>query len=462
MSERITDELEGIQFGDKRLNARSKKILAALANNPEASINAACHGWGETQAAYRFFSNANVTPEETLRPHVAATKRRMQAHPVVLIVQDTTELDFTQHPPQDAQCLNQPNRFGLYDHTHLATTPDQLLLGVVGYEQFARAPESLGKAEERAAWPIEAKESLRWLSGYRLACELAADSPCTQIVSVADREADIYDIFVEAQQHAGPKADFVIRARVDRCTTEANPDAGAAAFCKVRDEVAATTRLGTKTIELRPTPKRAARTATLEIRALTVTIKPPHARSHLPPVTVQVMLADEVGGPDDGTDVSWLLITSLPIAGLDDALLVLDYYVARWIVEVFFRTLKTGCRVEEMQLETVARQQRCLAFYKLIAWRILYLTHLNRACPQLPCSAVFADCEWKSVWRVVQKKQPLPRTPPSLSAFMKLLTQLGGYNNRTTEAPAGPQVIWLGLRRMHDFASAWLAFGPES
>jgi hypothetical protein len=462
MCEGILAELEGVDLGDKRLDRRSKKLLEALAANPEASINAACDGWADTNAAYRFFDNSAVTPEKIHEPHRAATVERIRQQPVALIVQDTTELDYTAHAPRDAQCLNRPERRGLYDHTHLALTPDQLCLGVVGCEQFDRTPESLGQADQRSTLPIEEKESLRWLTGYRLACRLAAECPDTQIVSVADREADIYDIFVEAQQASAPRAEYVIRARVERCLTERDLAAGAAAYCKVADEVRAAPLLGKRTIELAQTPQRAAREATLEVRALTVTIKPPHARSHLPAVTLQVVLAEEVGGPSDGTAVSWLLLTSLPAATLAEALLVLDYYVARWLIEVYFRVLKTGCRVEEIQLETTARLKNCLAFYKIIAARVLYLTHLNRTAPEISCAAVFTDAEWKSVWCVMKKKEPLPQQPPQLSEFMKLLTQLGGYNNRATEAPPGPQPLWIGIRRMLDFARAWLAFGPES
>ena len=128
---------------------------------------------------------------------------------------------------------------------------------------------------------------------------------------------------------------------------------------------------------------------------------------------------------------------------------------------MFFRVFKTGCRVEEIQLETLSRLKNCLAFYKIIAWRIMYLTYMNRECPTLPCDAVFDDCEWKSVWLVV-KKNALPGTPPTLSEFMSLLTQLGGYNNRQTEPPPGPQPVWVGIRRMTDFATAWIAFGPDA
>jgi len=445
MCDGIADELLGIDLGDIRLNKRSKQVIEALAANPEASINASCEGWNDTLAAYRFFDNDAVTPEQILQPHREATKRRMREQPVVLIVQDTTELDYTQHPAKDARCLNTEQRFGL---------------GVVGTESFDRAPESLGQTKERRTLPIEEKESFRWLEGYRLACQLAVECPGTQIVSVADREADIYDIFVDAQQQSGPRAEYIIRAKEDRSTLERDPESGPRAYHKVRDEVSRSKLRTTRTIELCQTPKRAARQAYLEIRAISVQVKPPHARNHLLSVTYNVVLVEEVGGPGDGTDLSWLLITTLPIETVEDMLRVIDYYVARWTVEIYFRTLKTGCRVEDIQLETTDRLKRCLAFYKIIAWRVLYLTYLNRTCPKLPCTAVFDESEWKSVWRVVTKKA-IPKKPPTLSQFMKLLTQLGGYNNRATEAPPGPQPLWVGLRRMTDFATAWLAFGPK-
>jgi hypothetical protein len=384
----------------------------------------------------------------------------MGEHPVALLLQDTTEVDYTAHPPQDARCLNRETRFGLYHHAQLAVTPDRLPLGVVGTECFDRAPESLGKSHERDTLPIEEKESFRWLKGYRMACELAASCPNTQVVSVADREADLYDIFVEAEQPTGRRADYIVRARVERSTLERDLAAGPAVYHKVRDEVSRSKLLATRTIELPTTSKRKARTATLEVRAITVQVKPPHARSHLPSVTVNVVLVKEIGGPADDTEVSWLLLTTLSITRVEDVLRVVDYYVARWTVEIYFRTLKTGCRVEEIQLETKSRLKNCLAFYNIIAWRVLYLTYMNRTSPTLPCTAVFDDAEWKSVWRVVTQ-QSLPQSPPTLSEFMKHLTRLGGYNNRATERAAGPQPLWIGLRRMLDFATAWLAFGPE-
>lgn len=459
MGEGILAELEGIDLGDERLNKRSKKVLEALASTPQLSINASVEGWGDTLAAYRLFDNSQVTPELILAAHYEATKRRVGEQPVVLVVQDTTELDFSAHPPKDARCLNEPYRFGYYDHSHHALTPDKLHLGLLGSETYNRDAETLGTGRDRKSLPIEEKESLRWLTGYRLAADRAREFPGTRVISVADSEADIFDIFAEAQKE-GSAADFVIRGKEDRCTPARQLEVGPAAYHKAWDEVAKSPLRMTRVIELPTTPKRAARKAHLEIRAIRLEVKRPHARPDLPNAQLHLVWVKEVKGPGDGTDIEWQLITTLPIESDADLLLVLDYYTARWPVEVYFRTLKTGYKVEDIQLERTHRVLNCLAFYKIIAWRIMYLTFMNRTCPDLPCDALFDESEWKSVWTVVQK-EPLPSEPPKLSDFMKLVAYLGGYNNRPKEPPPGTECIWMGLRRMCDFTVAWQAFGPK-
>ena len=457
----ISEELCGIDLGDKRLNKRSQRLITSLAIDPQLSINASCEGWAETHAAYEFFDNGNVTPAKLLEPHYRATLHRMQSQAVVLIPQDTTEFDFTAHPAKDAKCLNLEQRFGFYEHVQLAVTPEGLPLGVVGTESHDREPESLGHAHDRRILPIEDKESLRWLQAYRTACELQELCPDTQVVSIADREGDIYDLYVEYRDFVGPRAELLIRGQQARSTLQPNPAMGAKAFCKVLDELRQSRLIETIKVDLLATEKRIARNACLEIRALTITVKPPHARKHLQPVTINVVLVEEVGGPGDGTDVSWQLITSLPIDTTDEVLLVVNYYRKRWLVEIYFKILKSGCNVEELKLETTARLKNALALYQIIAWRIMYLTYLNRTDPNTPCDRVFAPHEWKSVWFVTKKTSP-PLKPPTLGEFVRLLTRLGGYNNRATERPPGPLPFWIGIRRMYDLALAYQTFGPDA
>lgn len=469
---RIGDELAGVDLGDQRLNTRSRKIIEALAVDSKGSINAAFEDWSDTLAAYRLFDNPAVTPEAILQPHLQATLARIATEPVVLIAQDTTELDFSKHPPKDARCLTKANRFGLYQHTHLAVTPAGLALGVVGVAWFDRAAESLGKSLERRGLPIEEKESFRWLEGARLARALSEQCPGTQIVSLADREADIYEIFLEIQEHKSAggagRVDYLIRSKENRFLNQRVPPAEHgtryAMYRKLRDEVRDGPVRSRKTIELSATPRREARAAELEIRAQTVTLRHPKNRAGLPEVTCQVVHVLEVGeaclglGEEEGP-IEWWLITSLPVDSVEEIERVVAYYQGRWTIEVYFRTFKTGCQIEEIQLETNARLKNCLAFYVIIAWRVLHLTMLNRTEPDAPCTTAFADEEWQPVW-CVTKKRKLPKKPPRLGEFLRLLASLGGYNNRRGERPPGPQPIWTGLRRMADLSLAWLTFGP--
>jgi len=461
MNREIGMEVQQVDLGDERLNQRCRSLLETFAADPQASINAACQGWAETQAAYRFFDNDKVTAGKGHQPHREATLERIVQHPVVLIIQDTTELDFTAHPPTGAGPLTSEDRLGFLDHTVLAATPERLPLGVIEVDTYARSGEGFGESQKRRHNAIEEKETYRWLQGYRAACEVTACVPGTKIVAVADREGDIYELFVEAQRHPTP-AEYVIRAGKNRSLPKKDSDDDSDTYPKLRDAVAAAPLRTRLEVQLGQTPKRSARTAVVEVRALRVELKAPYRQTgRLPNVTVSVVWVREVDPPEGVEPVDWLLFTSLPIERLEDVLRVVEYYAGRWTIEVFFRVLKSGCRVEEIQLETEARLLPCLMLYRIVAWRVVYVTMLGRECPELSCTVLFTDPEWKSAYRIVRKVDP-PVTAPSLKEFLFILAELGGHNGRKHDAPPGPQAIWIGIRRMTDFAQAWLAFGPGS
>jgi hypothetical protein len=286
--------------------------------------------------------------------------------------------------------------------------------------------------------------------------------PQTQIISVADCEGDLYEVFVDADR-AGPpaKADYVIRVGKDRSLTERDPEAGPDSYRKLRPELERAPVIATRQLDLPRTPKRAPRTASLEIRAQTVQLKAPYRKQvRLPAVQVHVVLVREIDAPADVEPIEWLLVTSLPIDTAAAVLQVVDYYTGRWPIEVFFRVFKSGCRVEELQLETAERLQPCLMLYKIVAWRVLYVTMLGREVPDLPCDVVFPAEEWKPVWRVTTQT-PVPERSPQLSKFVQLLGRLGGHNGRKGDGAPGAEALWRGIRRMTDFALAWRTFGPE-
>ncbi len=457
----IGNELDTVDLGDKRLNSRGKRLLDKLFADPAASINSACQGWAETQAAYRFFDNNAVQQKKILAPHQEATRARIAEHSAVLIAQDTTELDFSDHPPTGAGPLNSEKQRGFLDHSQIAFTPNGLCLGVVNVKIWARSDEGFGTAKQRQYDPLETKEKYRWLEGYRYACELQQQVPETQIVSVADCECDIYELFVEVDKQGEAAVDYVIRGGKTRCLPELDPESGPSTYRKLQQKMNEAPLITVRQLDLPRTPKRKAREVTLEVRAKRVRLKPPY-RKHttLPEVEINVVLVREINPPSDDEAVEWLLITTLPISTAEEVLLVVDYYTGRWPIEVFFRVYKTGCQVEQIQLETSARLLPCLMLYKIIAWRVLYLTMLGRHCPELPCDVLFTADEWKPVWKITSK-EPIPEIAPSLSTFLLLLAQLGGHNGRAKDGPPGPQSIWVGIRRMTDFAMAWRAFGPD-
>ena len=218
----IIEELSGLSFGDKRLKKRAQKILKHLSRNPTDSIPTACRGSGETKAAYRFFDNERVTPEEIDKTHVEATLARMQEYPVILIPQDTTVLNFsTQHDRKDAGPTTKDSTKGMHLHCAIAVTPEKVCLGAVSSKQWHREELQKLTRKERTRknyeTPIEEKESYRWLENYKKANEYAAQLPRTLIVSIADREGDIYDIYEEANNENQRQFFRYVCRRIKKC-----------------------------------------------------------------------------------------------------------------------------------------------------------------------------------------------------------------------------------------------------
>jgi hypothetical protein len=469
-----SEEMASVDLRDKRLNHRLMQVLSDLGQRPQASIPAACGGRAEMIAAYRLFDNDKVTYDKVMQPHYDATRKRLAAQKVVLLVQDTTELDVTRPEQQvvGAGPMDSLARLGFFMHRLETFTPDGLPLGAVWSDVWARKEEEFSlspqeKRKLRKAAPIEEKESFRWLAGLRKAREVAEELPEVQCICVADSEADIYHLFAEPRGEAG--IHWLIRACQERCVEDEGEDAGAT----IREELLTHRVLFRKKITLRSRKAKTAcedrprrntqkgRKAKMEVRAARVTLRPPAQSDRpLPPVTINVVLVRESNPPEGEEAVEWILLTTLPIDTAEQVREIVQYYCVRWMIEILFRTLKSGCRVEERLFEHSERLLPCIAVYTIIAWRTLMLVRLGRSCPDLDCEAVFEPSEWKSVWMVTHRKKP-PSKPPRLAEMLRLIGQLGGYVNRPKRKdPPGPQTTWLGLQRMYDLAWAWDTFGP--
>jgi hypothetical protein len=473
MTTLVTESFESARFGDTRLTKRFMKVMDRLNAAPHLSIPAAMHGRAEMEAAYRFFDNSQVTPDTILAPHVSATHERIRQVRVAVLVQDTTEIDVTRPEVQvdGVGPLTTQTRVGLYHHPLVAFDDQGLPLGTVWDKTWAREgiTENLTtdeKRELRRMTPIEEKESMRWLEGVREAVKTAKACPQTQCICVADSEADIYELFCEPRKVSETcDVQLVIRACHDRSLNHGQASLLAA--------VRATPCLGTTVVDVSRrlrkirasqrsrTQPRDARTITAEIRAITCTLRAPHRHDRvLPPVTVNVVLIEERDPPEGEVPIQWILITTLPIDTGEQIQLIIDYYKIRWQIEVYFKTLKTGCRVEERYFQRIGRLLNCFAAYRIVAWKVLYLCRLSRECPDMSCEVVFEPCEWKPVYMALRHKQP-PRKPPTLNEMVKMIASLGGHVIRKSTQP-GTQTLWIGLQRLYDFSTAWEAFEPDT
>jgi hypothetical protein len=441
----LAAELGTIDLGDQRLNRRAQRLAQQLGEKPTLSIPAACGGWGETRAAYRLFDHPEVSAARVLAPHRACTEERLRAYPRVLCIQDTTELDYTTKKGiAGLGPLNYETRWGIYLHPTLALTPERVPLGLLEAHTWVREPGSLGE-EKDPNRPLEAKESLRWVDGFARVNALAETLSDTRLTYIADREGDLYDLFVEAPcpEHG---ADWLVRVQhADRLLADGR---------KLRAVIDAAPVLTEISFERPASHGRRARTVHQQIKAVRVTLKPPARPDRtLAEVTVTALLATEAQPPANEDPLDWLLLTNLPVETAEQAVEKLSWYLCRWQIEVYFKVLKSGCRVEQLQLETRERLEPALAVYMIIAWRVLFLTMLGRDCPEMPCDTVFADEEWKAVYLVTQRKPP-PTEPPSLDTMVRMVATLGGFLNRKHDGFPGPKTLWIGLQRVPDFVLA--------
>ncbi len=455
-----TAECRGLQLGDARLTARAVATLQTLAGQATASIPGAGRDPAEIKAIYRFLANPKVTPCALLAPHQRATRARIRAQATVLVLHDLTELNYTDKGVAAALGAIGDNKTrGLFFDPLLAVTPDRVPLGLVDPHTWLRATPD-GPAQARKHWPIERKETYCWLRGYRQACALAAETPQTRLIYIADRGGDIYEVYQEAAQRADtPHADFVIRGcAYDRCLAPVNA-IGTPQQAHLHAHLAAQPPRGTCTVDLPATAGRAARTVTQTLRTAAVQLRAPYRQgAPLADVTVHALLLTEEAPPPGQAAVTWLLYTSLPIATDADLQQIVAYYLARWEIECYFKVLKSGCTVERLYLQTAERLLNALACYELIAWRILYGTRLGQACPDLPCTVVFTPAEWEAVYLIYH--DTLPAVPPTLQTLLHLVARGGGFVGRAGDGPPGIQTVWLGFQRAHDYALAYQRFGP--
>jgi hypothetical protein len=442
-------------FGNRRLDKRLDRITENLSAVPVATLPRALKDWASLKAGYRFVNNPNVTPAGIIETERQATLQRLEAEAgeVVLAVQDTTAFNFANRAALSGLGVLEDNKTpGFFAHTTLAVSEQGVPLGILGQQVWSR-PQNLNRDKEaHKAKPITEKESFKWLQGLHQLPELPQ-----RVITVCDREADIYELFQDAVNR---EMDFIVRV----CRNRRLEDAPL--LCDYLGEIFAA---GTYTVTVRRQIDQVERQAMVEIRYATVTLLPPKRPQSaevipLEPLRVQIVEVREINPPPDvKAPIHWILMTTLPVDSLDAACQIVRFYTYRWLVERFHYVLKSGgCHFEDSQLRTVEALHRLLGVCSRVAWRLLWLTYQARQTPDAPCTVALSETQWQALTAFANKSQTPAQSPPTLKQAVRAIAKLGGFIGRKSDGDPGVKTLWRGWQRLQDIVATWTLFHPPS
>ena len=450
-------------LADGRLRTRLESMAAAWQRHPGAPLPAIFPGSAEQQAAYRFLHNGKVASADILQPHREALLERLRQESTVLLVQDTTTLNYTglRGSAQGLGPLKEraSSARGLFVHAAVAFTEGRRPVGVSGLESWAR-PEAEPAAEQE-------KESRRWFRGFDQGRQLGRLSPGTRVVVVGDRESDIYELLKWQSEHR-QEAGLLVRANASRQRK-----------VKVRDP-----QLGQliRTLQAQPdfeTPvvtgrqvvidsqggqrARGKRTAVTELCIGQVELQPPQERAQDGPLQVWVVRVLETEPPAGQEPLEWLLVSSEGGATAEWAERIVGWYEARWGIEEYFRVLKTGTRIEDRRLQEADALVKCLAFDAITAWQVFSLERYARDEPDTPAAEVLSEGEREVIRIVVRAERLLPPAererpfPADIRSWVMLLGRMAGWRPSKRRPLPGNEVLWRAYVQMQGMRRFWQA-----
>lgn len=451
------------EFGRMRLrDRRHRERLLMVARDfyaqPQANIPQACQSRAKTKAAYRLFGHNAVTMEAILSSHYHSTMERIARAnmEIVLAVQDTTSFNYDTHP--DMEGLGPINKRvdgaqGILMHDTMAYSAAGTAMGLVDIQVWARDPKEFGKRAQRYERAIEQKESYKWLKSFEAAARLQRQlGSTTTVVSVGDREADVYELFLLAQKDPlHPK--LLIRAEQDRRLQGSDAN-----LWRYMESQAVA---GKHELDVHRKKNRAARRCVLEVRFAPVELRAPKRHPSLGSIHAWAIYVTEVNPRSPKEAIEWMLLTTLEVKSYEQALEKIAWYNKRWGIEEYHRALKSICRIENRQLGDRTVWQNCLAIDLVVAWRIEHLKKLARTQPLAPCSIAFEEHEWQALLAFKRPDQPLPSIPPNLREITRLAAELGGFLARKGDGEPGSQTLARGLQRLQDIATAFLLFKQQ-
>lgn len=453
----VRREFEGVSLGDRRIDARAVEIVERLAASPDDSFPEQMTSDAELEGLYRFFANRRVTMAGLLAPHVRATCERMHRHKFVRIVHDTTSLQFDGE--REGLGILMGKAKGFFAHTSLAISGDEARepLGVLAMEPFIhkdtvarRKLTPNERIKETKSTPREKRESHRW-EKQALAVQTVIPAS-THAIHVMDQEGDDFYVFDELLSN---DCSFVIRIKGTRTTSEKLPVSVVMGRqpAKLFRSVRLTERKSLRNVKRHP--PRPEREAVLELRWAPLELRRPKRLGAAVRKTaaLNVVHVFEPNPPAGQQPIEWMLVTNEPVQTDANATAIVDHYRARWMIEEYFKALKTGCAVEKRQLTTFDGLTKALALFVPIAWSLLVLRHLSRVEPMRPAASIFDRDELLLLRALLEQRGQKLAGTPSVRDVMLAIARLGGHIRNNGDP--GWIVLGRGYLRFSEAKIVW-------
>ena len=374
-----------------------------------------------------------------MESHYLKTLERLDSEKVILKMQDTTELNFTSHKSmKDVGYLTYAKCNGLMVHTTLCVTENGLPVGIIDQKVWARDNELRGKSSERSSKPIEEKESFRWLETLRDTERMFSNSQIQ--VMIGDRESDIYELFEVSRIK---NSHFLVRGTQNRLIEHMDK--------KLFTALENADAKGYVNLDVGRKNGQQARTAELIVKYESIRIKAPkNSKKRTNEIDLNVILVEELEAPENIEPIKWILLTTLDITNLEDALKYVRWYSYRWLIERYHYVLKSGCQIENLQLDSGEKIKKALSIYSIIACRLLNITYKARKEPESSCEQIFKKEEWKMLYILAHKNNKMPEQPTTLKDVVLWIARLGGFLARKSDGLTDLKNIWRGYRKFYE------------
>lgn len=434
-----------LEFGDIRRDERFVSILNNISEQPGSSIPKQNKRWYDTKATYEFFKNEDVSVEALKKTMMLYGAKQVADKMEVLLVHDISNISYNYLQAEGLGYLDNKEGRGILCYSGIAATTEGLPLSLLYQHTWIRPLEELGKSSKRKQIDFEDKESYRWYEGMQEMNELLGQS--MHKIHIADREADIYELFFHAYE---PNTDLLIRARHNRALTNGS---------HLWDNIAAQPVSATVSLDIPDKTGKKKLPVEAEVRFHQVEVLRPFKNKHsYESVVLTAIEIKEINNDNKKKEedcIHWKLLTTLEITGVNSALQCVKWYTFRWLIERFHYVLKSGTKIEELQLKDAGSLQKAIAVYSMAAFRVMQLVYESRHHPHINCEVILTKAQWITLYMLIHGNNKIPPQPPSLQQAVMWIGRLGGHLGRKSDGPPGLKTVWLGYQQLCHAASVY-------